>query len=516
MFESRNASSTRILRVDEGTKMQDAVPRIKQTKSSHAAVMKNERCLGVVVDLDSVTDSVLNRPISSLLDPSRFSTVSEKVEIDHLVKAFSDSKIDALVITRADGTYDGIVTRQSLMEFLLHERVQRTCEQDRDSGGQSAPVEHLIALDRIFDHTLTPLAILDSNFDFLRVNRAYAEADGKVPSDFPGNNHFEFYPSDAKQIFEEVVQNQKGHRVEARPFVYAKNPERGVTYWDWILEPIVNKQGKVEFLLFSLVNVTHRVKAEREKRKLQHQINHMGRLQAIGALASGLSHELNQPLSAIANYATAGRILADKDKIDKEQLQKSFDRIADLARHTGEIIQRLRKHVQNSAPSAESHSIRNLIDEVIALFKTDFRWHTIDLNVHIDEAVPEVFVDGVQIQQVLVNLIQNALDSMATSSQDRRDIDIFASLDENNSMVKVSVRDSGSGFPDNCNPSNFFRPSFTTKPEGLGMGLSICASIIEANGGEIGAQPNDESGATFYFTLPKASSTTPQEIVETH
>ncbi|SFG22942.1 PAS domain S-box-containing protein [Desulfotomaculum arcticum] len=117
-------------------------------------------------------------------------------------------------------------------------------------------------LELFFKHTLSSQAILDRNFNFIRVNEAYAKADNRDVSEFPGRNHFELYPSDALEIFNDVVRTKKPYEVFARPFVYAKNPERGVTYWDWTLVPVLDNNGEVELLFFSLKDVTKRKKAE--------------------------------------------------------------------------------------------------------------------------------------------------------------------------------------------------------------------------------------------------------------
>ena len=129
-------------------------------------------------------------------------------------------------------------------------------------------------MEAFFRHTVTPLAFLDREFNFIRVNEAYARVDERDVSEFPGHNHFEFYPSDAIEIFKQVVETKKSFQAVARPFVYAKHPERGITYWDWTLVPILDDKGEVEFLVFSLNNVTQRKLAEEK-------IIHLNRLYAV-------------------------------------------------------------------------------------------------------------------------------------------------------------------------------------------------------------------------------------------
>ncbi|MFZ5643113.1 MAG: PAS domain S-box protein [Bacillota bacterium] len=126
-------------------------------------------------------------------------------------------------------------------------------------------------MDAFFSHILSPVAVLDRNFNFIRVNEAYAKADNRDVSDFPGNNHFDFYPSDARDIFEEVVRSKNTYHVHARPFEYKDHPERGITYWDWTLVPVLDKDGEVELLIFFLMDVTHNF---RLLENLRHSENH--------------------------------------------------------------------------------------------------------------------------------------------------------------------------------------------------------------------------------------------------
>jgi two-component system, sporulation sensor kinase E len=124
--------------------------------------------------------------------------------------------------------------------------------------------EYSKIFETLFENTFIPCALLDSSFNFISVNKAYAEIDNRKPSDFVGKNHFELYPSDAEKIFREVVVTKKPYQVYARPFIYALNPERGITYWDWSLTPVINEWQEVEFLVLTLYDVTQRVKALEE------------------------------------------------------------------------------------------------------------------------------------------------------------------------------------------------------------------------------------------------------------
>jgi PAS domain S-box-containing protein len=154
-------------------------------------------------------------------------------------------------------------------------------------------------LEAFFKHTVTPLVFLDREFNFMRVNEAYAKADERDISEFPGHNHFEFYPSDAQEIFEEVVRTRKPFQVLARPFQYHDHPERGVSYWNWTLVPILDNDREVEFLVFSLMDVTKRIRAEQEVLELHRQLAEISD-QERRRIGQELHDNLGQQLTGVA------------------------------------------------------------------------------------------------------------------------------------------------------------------------------------------------------------------------
>lgn len=170
---------------------------------------------------------------------------------------------------------DEAKSREQLINELVELRKQAARWRDLENGRKGAKKslgEQSQILEVIFKHTIAPLAILDRDFNFIRVNEAYARTDHRDVSEFPGNNHFTFYPSDAKAIFEQVVKTKKPFQAFARPFTYHHHPERGVTYWDWTLVPVLDAAGVVELLIFSLNDVTERVRAEKELKELNQRL----------------------------------------------------------------------------------------------------------------------------------------------------------------------------------------------------------------------------------------------------
>ena len=236
--------------------------------------------------------------------------------------------------------------------------------------------------------------------------------------------------------------------------------------------------------------------------ELQSELVHVSRLSAMGEMASALAHELNQPLSAISNYIKGSRRLLNAiDDSNRGKIESAMDRAAEQALRAGQIIRRLRDFVARGETEKQVESLAKLIEEAGALGLSGAREQGVQLRFNLNPQHDLVLVDRVQIQQVLVNLFRNALEAMANS--EKKEL-IAANARAADHMIEVSVSDTGTGFQDDVQ-SNLFQTFFTTKETGMGVGLSISRSIIEAHGGRMWAENNPWGGATFRFTLPAAS-----------
>jgi two-component system sensor kinase FixL len=236
--------------------------------------------------------------------------------------------------------------------------------------------------------------------------------------------------------------------------------------------------------------------------ELQSELVHMSRLTAMGEMASALAHELNQPLAAISNYMKGSRkLLAGSSDPNAAKIENAMERAADQALRAGQIIRRLRDFVSRGESEKRVESLSRMIEEAGALGLAGAREQDVRLRFNLDPAVDLVLADRVQIQQVLVNLFRNALEAMAQSA--RREL-LVTNSKAANDMIEIEVSDTGSGFQDGVLP-NLFQSFFTTKTTGMGVGLSISRSIIEAHGGRMWAENNAAGGATFRFTLPAAA-----------
>jgi two-component system sensor kinase FixL len=248
-------------------------------------------------------------------------------------------------------------------------------------------------------------------------------------------------------------------------------------------------------------DLTDRQRTETRLQELQNELVHVSRLTAMGEMASTLAHELNQPLSAIANLLTGSRRLIDRGReADQAKVRDAIDKAAAQALRAGDVIHRMRDFVRRGASQREPASLSKLVEEASALALIGEKERQVDVRLSLDPAADSVFADRVQIQQVLLNLIRNGIDAM--EDQPRRELVISSDLTEEGT-ARVSVADSGGGIADDV-LEKLFQPFMTTKPQGMGVGLSISRSIIEAHGGRIWAEANPRGGTIFRFTLPPA------------
>ena len=245
-------------------------------------------------------------------------------------------------------------------------------------------------------------------------------------------------------------------------------------------------------------DLTERQQTEARMQELQTELLHVSRLTALGEMASALAHEINQPLSAIANYLKGSSMLLRGSDVPVGKVADAVERASAEALRAGEIIRRLRDFVARGETERRVESLSKLIEEASALALVGAKQHGVRVSMDFDPIVDQVLVDRVQIQQVVLNLIRNAIDAMADSPT--RTLHVAIERD-GDARAMVAVTDSGPGIGAEA-LERLFQPFFTTKAAGMGVGLSISRTIVEAHGGHLRARNREGGGARFEFSLP--------------
>ena len=247
-------------------------------------------------------------------------------------------------------------------------------------------------------------------------------------------------------------------------------------------------------------DATKRKRSEEEVNQTRERLAQFGRLSTLGEMAASLAHELNQPLTAIATYTQACQRLIESGQSDDDEILSILKKCDSQAQRAGEVIRRLRQFVKKRELGRRETDCDNIMRDLAALAEVDARDNRIPLTIDVAGGLPNVMVDTVQIQQVILNLIRNGIDAMMDT--DHVEEGISVSVDKfKKDQVKITVTDHGTGMTKEAE-KNIFQPFFTTKPSGMGLGLSICRSIIESHGGVLSFDKNPSDGTTFYFTLP--------------
>ena len=246
-------------------------------------------------------------------------------------------------------------------------------------------------------------------------------------------------------------------------------------------------------------DLTERQEAEARLQELQSELVHISRLTALGEMASALAHEINQPLSAIANYLRGSRMLLEREDAQLDRVSDAIGRASEQALRAGEIIRRLRDFVSRGETERTIGSLPKLVEEASALALVGAKEHGIRVTYDFDPAIDLVLVDRIQVQQVVLNLVRNAVDAMAESPSTDRALTITIGPAEDG-LAKVVVSDTGPGIDPEV-ADRLFQPFITTKRTGMGVGLSISRTIIEAHGGKVFAAPSPAGGAMFGFTV---------------
>lgn len=324
---------------------------------------------------------------------------------------------------------------------------------------------------------------------------------GLSPSQKISLDHFlnMLYEEDRERIRDEITKSlaNDGHYESE----YRIRIPEGRLHW-------FNSRGRVEFgenhqplrMLGVTINITRRKQAEFEAQQLRNEMAHLSRALLLGELSGSLAHELNQPLTSILSNAQAAQRFLARDPADLAEVRNVLTDIVEEDRRAAEIIRRLRALLKKGETQRTPIDLNKTVYDVLKLVHSDLVNHTTTTHLALDPKLPSVLADRIQIQQVLLNLIMNACEAMTQTDVKERRLLIATSWNEAG-KIHVSVADHGPGIPAE-NGKTVFEPFFTTKANGMGLGLSICRTLITAQGGTIWTTPNLPHGTVFHFTLP--------------
>ena len=395
-----------------------------------------------------------------------------------------------------------IATAARLASVVIEHR--RIIRAHRDS---EAKFRHL------FDHSPSAIFVEDINGTVLDANLAACELHGFPREKLVGQNVLDLVPSHSREQtgrdFSRIVE---GDLIE---FEGMSRHASGRSV------PVSIRVSPIEYdgehcLLFHVQDITKRKQAEDEFHKQQDQLAHVSRLTTMGQMVAGLAHELNQPLYAIANFATAcSRTLESGNFETDEKLVDWNRKIADQANRAGEIIRRMRDFSRKDRMKHSDVDVNVLVKDSMELVAAEARRDRVDVRCEYLDPPIVLHVDVIQIQQTLVNLLQNAFQALETAERARKLVAVRIlrmEWEEDGNFVQIEIEDNGIGLPEGSAES-LYDAFYTTKPEGMGMGLAISRSIVDSQGGRLWATSNADHGTTFHFTLPLAGTTEKQRYV---
>ncbi len=273
--------------------------------------------------------------------------------------------------------------------------------------------------------------------------------------------------------------------------------------------PMIDHKGDVIGSVVVYRDISERKLADEEKRRHQTEIAHIARLNTMGELASGIAHELNQPLTAIATNSFACIQMLEAGEMKKERLVDILDTIGSQAQHSGEIIKQLRQFIRKDQPERSIINVNKLISETLLFVQSEIRKSSIKVLKNLDENIPRVLVQPTQIEQVLLNLLKNAIEALHLIEKPNKILTISTEVAGDNALI-VSVADNAAGI-DHKIKEALFNPFITSKESGLGLGLSISQGIIEAHQGNLYLHSSNEQGTVFRFALPVISQVEPMD-----
>ncbi|MEZ5615073.1 MAG: ATP-binding protein [Rhodocyclaceae bacterium] len=387
-----------------------------------------------------------------------------------------------------------------VMLLRLREAEQRVCDME---------TEHQDIQDQLRENENRLRAIIESEPECVKLQAADGTVleinpaglrlvDAERPEDIIGKKIYGVVAQEYKEIYRENM--RRVFEGEAVVYEFKSITLKGRTAWmETHAVPLRDARGAVYALLGITRDITEHKWAEEQGRRHQTELARVARLSTMGEMATGLAHELNQPLSAIANFARGCLRRLRSGDMAPTELIEPLEEVCEQAERAGEIMRHVRDFVRKSEPRMTAVDINQIVRGVAKFTELEARQHETVVTLQLAPPQPRVWADSIMVEQVICNLVRNAMEAMAESRSSRREV-LIRTVPQGEDLVEVEVIDTGPGI-DGAVIDQVFDQFYTTKPDGVGMGLSISRSIVESHGGSIRAESRVGGGATFRFTL---------------
>jgi len=358
-------------------------------------------------------------------------------------------------------------------------------------------------LNVVMNAAVDAIIIIDEKGRILRLNRAAQQMFGYSANAVRGKSVSMLMPEPHRGQHDEYLTR---YLETGKAVIIGSSREEKGRRSDGVVFPILISVGEVILddgnrqFVGIIRDLTDQKAAEVQVHQLEEQLLHADRLVILGELTAGIAHEINQPLTAIAAYADAGKHMFERHAgASPEGIHVVCERIGEQSRRAAEVVQRLRKLVRTGTVSKARHDLNHIIRNTLLLFEYEIIKSNIKLEFFPADRLQDLYVDEIQIQQILVNLVKNSLDAINASQRANGRIEIQAKII--GKELSVAVLDNGPGVPTEYR-RRLFESFFTTKPKGVGLGLSICKSIAAAHGGHLGFSSPAGGGSCFTLRLP--------------
>lgn len=528
----RQAICEKVVAVSHDEKLSTVIPQIAAGDVASLVAVRDGEAVGVVA-VGNLERAPAESMVADVCSPIRGLRANPDLLLSVGEQLFRDETVELISLYEPEEHLAGFVTRGSLASAAIRETenlrawmIQSETQTNHTTAVRASSSAHTAALPSVTrdvtDRVLAEKQIRDNEqrlrkiFNGLPYYLTLFTVDGRLSLvnqtalQSPG---FAVEELEGKQIWEtEWIKFDPAVQEGVRTaFVRAQNglgsrfdspirlPTGEMKHMEITVYPVCDDDGIVREILGAGVDITARVEAEEQARRFRDEIAHASRLSTLGEMAANIAHELNQPLAAIVNYAFSARtLLADIAGPDSGRCAQYLSVVEEQSLRAGHIVRSLQQLVRKTRSHHGAADLGRIFEDVLSLIKSDLYHERIELVTNFSPDLPVILVDSVQIQQVVLNLVRNSIEALAGVDGGRR---IEIATQQQDDRVLVSVSDSGPGIPD-APFDNIFDAFVSTKPDGLGLGLTISRRIIDAHGGELWYESPAGRGATFSFTLP--------------